>query len=199
MLELQADLWEVPADVRVITINQFVRNDGELVMGRGCAAEAARRYPKLAREMGQVISISLKQGQDFAPVWHRCEYDLITFVVKPAVHNVMPEQKSHPGWRCGYHTQSVWCRVEVMRRVLEGLPLLVTMVDMRKEWRRVVLPRLGCGYGGLVWEHVRPILAAVLDDRFTVVHLPAKVPHPTMRSEPNPSRGIPRPRGDIPT
>ena len=33
----------------------------------------------------------------------------------------------------------------------------------------IVLPRLGCGSGGLRWEDVRPILEQYLDDQYTVV------------------------------
>jgi hypothetical protein len=37
----------------------------------------------------------------------------------------------------------------------------------RRRWQRVVLPRAGCGNGGLNWEMaVRPVLADILDDRF---------------------------------
>jgi len=45
---------------------------------------------------------------------------------------------------------------------------LVEMAD-KFGWGSVVLPRPGCGNGGLDWDDVRPILEAILDDRFTVV------------------------------
>jgi len=45
--EDKINLWEYPADARVITTNGFVKNNGEAVMGRGCAREAARKYPRL--------------------------------------------------------------------------------------------------------------------------------------------------------
>lgn len=32
-----------------------------------------------------------------------------------------------------------------------------------------VLPRPGCGNGGLLWENIRPLCEELLDDRFTVV------------------------------
>ena len=42
MREVVGNLWTYPADIRVITTNGTVKNDGTCVMGRGCAAEAKR-------------------------------------------------------------------------------------------------------------------------------------------------------------
>jgi O-acetyl-ADP-ribose deacetylase (regulator of RNase III) len=55
MLEAKADLWEYPAEYRVITTNGFVKDDGKAVMGRGCAKEAAKKYPRLPKWLGIVL------------------------------------------------------------------------------------------------------------------------------------------------
>lgn len=45
---------------------------------------------------------------------------------------------------------------------------LVKLADTMK-MDKLALPRVGCGNGGLRWSTVRPILEAILDERFTVV------------------------------
>lgn len=57
MLEKYGDLWEArqPGDWVCITVNAFIRNDGCLVMGRGIALEASRKYPYLQKRLGVLI------------------------------------------------------------------------------------------------------------------------------------------------
>ncbi len=52
-----------------------------------------------------------------------------------------------------------------------SLKELVSLVDHTYKAQNIVLPRPGCGLGGLDWETaVKPLCEKYLDDRFTVVH-----------------------------
>jgi hypothetical protein len=58
MNEITGDLWEhygKPNTIVCITTNGVVKTNGEVVMGRGCAAEAARRFPGIRRVIGDHI------------------------------------------------------------------------------------------------------------------------------------------------
>jgi hypothetical protein len=141
MKELAADLWEVDAALRVITTNGTVKTNGKAVMGRGCAAEARKRYIGIATKLGRWIReygnvpYFIYQGLATLPVkhqwWEKADPDLIV----KSVRILAQEARMY-----GYTS--------------------------------VVMPRPGCGNGGLAWEDVKPLIEPYLDNRFTVVHYP---------------------------
>jgi hypothetical protein len=58
MRETTGNLWDYWGRKHVvvcITTNGFVKSTGSAVMGRGCALEATRKFPGVARELGKLI------------------------------------------------------------------------------------------------------------------------------------------------
>src|SRR5262245_52689115 len=63
MRETIADLWKTWGDAWVIPINGYVRRDGGLVMGRGVALQARKRWPLIEDIFGRKIKERTKVGK----------------------------------------------------------------------------------------------------------------------------------------
>ena len=139
MLEAKGNLWMFPADYRIITTNGTVKKNGESVMGAGCAAEAKRKYPHLAKDLGEMVSVAGNR------VWTFPNYGLISFPVK---HN----------W---------WERADP-ELISASVYSLSCMAVNSLSSATFVMPRPGCGNGKLSWDDVRPLCLS-LPDNVTVI------------------------------
>jgi hypothetical protein len=138
--EAFGDLWEFDGII-AITTNGFVKRDRTCVMGRGCAREAAVRFPELPRKLASRISA---EGNH---VFHFPEHGLITFPVK---HN--------------------WWEAADLGLIQRSASELLKIIEVKKIKEAVYLPRPGCGNGRLNWEDVKKILSPILKpDQFHIV------------------------------
>lgn len=141
------DLWSLPADAICITTNGSVRRDGRAVMGRGCALQAAKKFPELPMQLG----MALQNGNcvKWLGVHYMTESDpykhLIAFPVKHAWY-----EKAD---------------LALIEKSAEELMMLATGMAFKS----ILLPRPGCGNGGLQWKDVKAVIEPILDDRITVV------------------------------
>lgn len=139
--EITGNLWDYPAQVRVVTTNGTVRRDGKAVMGAGCAGECASMWPDVTATLGAKL---LEGGNRVYVI--RQEPLLVSF---PTKHNF---------WD--------WADLNLIR----NSALQLKELTERNHWHSVLLPRPGCGLGGKWWlAEVRPILWDILDDRFCVI------------------------------
>ena len=140
MKEVFGNLWDF-AGIPAITTNGFVKKDGSCVMGRGCAREAAARFPNLPFDFGRKIR---SEGNH---VFCFPEYRLITFPVK---HN--------------------WWEAADLDLIERSARELLKIIEVKKIKEAIYLPRPGCGNGKLKWEDVKEILSPILkSDQFHIV------------------------------
>lgn len=144
MIEKICDMWTVEhAHAICVTTNGTLRKDGSCVMGRGCAREAVVKYgPQIERRLGAQI----KEHGNHVFIIGDDQPMVVSFPVKGE-------------W---------WDRANVELICRSARELVTLVIDMK--WQRVVIPRPGCGNGGLQWDDVRPRLETILsDDRFLIV------------------------------
>lgn len=61
-----------------------------------------------------------------------------------------------------------WLEQPDVRLIDRSARELAALADERG-WPQVVVPRPGCGAGGLEWSEVRPVLQRHFDDRFLII------------------------------
>lgn len=163
MIEERGNMWDISGDVHVVTTNGFVKKNGAAVMGRGCAAQAKKRYPGLDMELGLKIK---ERGN----IVHKLSHNLVSFPVKPVIFRVT-EKNVVRHMRSKFMVGDVapgWASVAVPKIIEKSAIELKELADANG-WERVIMPRPGCGAGELGWEEVKQILDGILDDRFCVV------------------------------
>ena len=144
MLEAFADLWRLRSSgYRIaVTTNGWIKRDGSAVMGRGTAKRATELVPGIAARLGAHL---VREGN--VP-WIDPVSGIVTIPVK--------------------HIWNEPADLALIADSLKRLPALIEANGITK----LHLPRPGCGNGKLKWEGVRPVCAALLDDRFVVVERP---------------------------
>lgn len=154
MIEESINLWSGAADARCITTNGFVKRNGCAVMGAGCAKEAALMDPELPRILGNYLK---SHGNVVTVI--RCREGRSPLLSFPVKHH----------WSEPADPELI---VRSAHGVIEGADTW--------GWERVLIPRPGCGNGRLRWKDIRPLLDDLLDDRFVIVHVPAKQRAPAL-------------------
>lgn len=145
MKEIVGNLWEprfaAPPFWRGITTNGAVKANGDCVMGRGVAKQAMLLFPNLARELGDRIHRAGNRPATFVL------YRIFSFPVK-------------------HH----WSEPADPKLIEESAEELALLADLWKD-QTFILPRPGCGNGGLHWEMVQPLLLD-LPDNVWIIDLP---------------------------
>ncbi len=147
MKEARMNLWKAEADLRVITTNPVIDRHGAALMGCGCAREAAKRITGLEYHFARLL---------------RRHGNRVMRLTKPAKGAALASFPVKHHWHEQADPELIVCSAHQ----------LVALAD-KFGYSRIVLPRPGCGAGALRWEDVRPLLADVLDDRFSVVTFPS--------------------------
>ena len=145
MKEIYGDLFKFANSKEythcMITTNGTIKANGLAVMGRGCAYEMAQRFTGTSKTLANNI-IKFGNVPSFLLINNDVEY--WSFPVK------------HNWWE--------QADIELIKKSIE-----LFKKDLRFN-SKVLLPRPGCGNGGLNWIDVKQIIEPLLDERFYIVH-----------------------------
>ena len=146
MKEIQQDFWLVykEYDAIVCPTNGVVKKNGELVMGGGLALQFKQRFPYIPYVWGQ----SVKQRGNLLAKYAHDGSGLPALVSFPSKHH--------------------WKDSSDLGLIARSAAELEECADYQG-YEKVLVPKVGCGLGGLTWDQVRPVLEKRLDQRFTII------------------------------
>lgn len=171
MKEAKGNMWDMSCDAICISTNGFVKSNGECVMGRGCAKEVAEFFPEIPKILGDRIK---KYGNVVNKLRHYEGVAILSFPVKPVSFKFLNEldcENIIKHMRYKFNSGDVvpgWACVADINIIEQSAKQLVEMAN-KHDWEKILIPRVGCGYGELKWTDVKPILDGILDDRFHAV------------------------------
>lgn len=143
MQEAKGNVWGMDGDAIAILTNGQWDGTGHAVMGGGIAREARDRLKGCDLALGALLR----------------NYGNHVFLLGPYQGK---ELVSFP-------TKDHWKNPSSLDLIAESCDELVTLTD-RHGWEQVLVPRPGCGLGGLDWADVKPVCEEFFDDdRFVVV------------------------------
>jgi O-acetyl-ADP-ribose deacetylase (regulator of RNase III) len=144
MKEIVEDFWEVykEYDAIVCPTNGVVKKNGELVMGGGLAKQFKDRFPYIPLVWGQKVQ----------------EHGNHVYIYK---QDDLPDLFSFP-------SKQHWREMSNIRLIERSAYELTEWVN-KVEYESVLVPKIGCGLGGLTWGEVKPVLERYLDGRFIII------------------------------
>ena len=160
MIELFGNMWDFDNTyIKCITTNGTITKDGRNVMGGGCAREAAERYPELPSIVGEFIQ---NHGNKFFPArfggGRFSSNQPNCILIFPVKHQV-------------WANADINLIVESCHKLMEFADTYLVISNGNYDGKtKILLPRPGCGSGGLDWKDVKPIIEPILDDRIAIIH-----------------------------
>jgi hypothetical protein len=150
MIQRKGNIWLSGADAICVTTNGNVKANGEAVMGRGIALEAAKFYPGLPVELGKEI--------------RKKDNHVFHF---PLSNDHVPNNPVIVTFPTKEHWMDDSDRILILKSAIELVKL-----SQDNLWKRIAIPRPGCGNGRLDWElDVKPTLDLIfLEDKFEIWH-----------------------------
>jgi hypothetical protein len=133
----------------VCTTNNVVRKNGSLVMGRGIAKEFKERFKYLEWNWGEIVQNIKDDGEE--------DYHLLVSGPRRLEHAQV--------YVVGLQTKRFWGEDSPIDLVVKSCNRLKELASLLN-WKKVVMPKPGCGNGNLKWREVKKLIN--MDNRFVI-------------------------------
>jgi hypothetical protein len=143
------DMWKeaTDGDWICITTNGTIAKSGRCVMGAGCALEARKKIKGIDIVLGELVKLNGPITQLIMD-----DYNGVSIISFPTKYNWY--EKSDIGLIVSNAIQ--------LKKMLNSATI---------KPKNIYIPKPGCGYGGLMWSEVKPIIEEILDnDIFCIVY-----------------------------
>ena len=177
--EIKGNLFDQKAEAICITTNGFITTHGTAVLGRGVALGARALWPEIDAILGVKLKFYgnhvylLTETSDNLLGPHKLPYALFNFPVKPDfikvnkdMSNLVPHMRKYafPG-----KTMPGYAAKADMAIIKRSCSELMTLVS-EKGYSDVILPRPGCGAGGLNWDTVKKEISDLLGPEIRIIN-----------------------------
>lgn len=172
MKEIHGNIWQVEADAICITTNGDLKKNGRAIMGKGLAKQTVEHYPNIDIILGLLI-------KKYGNLVHMLtgEYGLnnkVPMLCCTEIGEVPDADGIITPWHIvSLPTKRSWRDRSNISFIIFNLGQL-SYLAQKKKWKKIVLPRPGCGLGGLIWHKIKPILTPLMDDRFFIINNEAR-------------------------
>lgn len=156
MKEIQGNMFTEPCDALCITTNGVVKKDGSAVMGAGCAKKAKKKWQSIDIVLGTMIK---KHGNRLHILTQTSDRNEIYIIST----NIVVRQHL-----CAFPTKHHFKDLSDLSLIQSAANQLASAANLM-QWNKIVIPKPGCGLGGLNWDDVKIILEPIWDDRFYVI------------------------------
>lgn len=166
MKEAKKDLFksmsEKEVDAICITTNGHWTLDGKAAMGGGCAGVCRETYPQTCENLGLLLKKNSPANVPF----------LIGAVGEDLKYKDHVQAVQDRNFKClifSFPTIDDFITGADLQLIHRSSVIMVQYANAYK-MRRILVPRMGSGIGGLDWyREVKPLVEPILDDRFTIV------------------------------
>lgn len=170
MIEIKQDILNIKLEkyeALVITTNNVVKSNGELVMGAGIAKLAKEKWPDLPQYWGACLRYKQKESP-YIDTYH-CdgEYHNLMYIPDECFDNVNIKVTGYIV--LALQTKRHWKDKSDINLIIRSCIKLKEFAD-RVKLNKVYMTRPGCGNGGLNWNKVKEAIS-FLDERFIICHV----------------------------